>query len=68
MIRAQALASGNVVHLWMPDPVTVSDHALCGVAGPAVRDQTGQLCSSCWRAHGGLLGSAFTRATMARGC
>ncbi|MCP2242687.1 hypothetical protein LX86_001408 [Lentzea aerocolonigenes] len=68
MIRAQAFGGGDVVHLWMPDPVTVPGHALCGVAGPAVREQNGQLCLSCWRTHGGSLGSAFTRATAARGC
>ncbi|MBP2326032.1 hypothetical protein JOF56_006417 [Kibdelosporangium banguiense] len=66
MIRAQGSVARGVVHLWAPDPVKTSDRALCGEAGPAIGDQTGNLCATCWRIHGGLLGSAFGRSAAAR--
>jgi hypothetical protein len=65
MIRARAF-TGDFVHLWVPDPITASSPALCGVAGPAIGDQAGPLCATCWRAHGGSLGSAFAQAAVAR--
>ena len=58
MIRARA-GIGDMVHLWGCQPVTGSGEALCGEVGPAVQDQAGDLCATCWRIHGGLLGSAF---------
>jgi hypothetical protein len=66
MIRAQGSADSGVVHLWSPDLVTAADRALCGEAGPAIGNQTGDLCAECWRIHGGLLGSAFGRLTAAQ--
>jgi hypothetical protein len=66
MIRAQGSAGGGVIHLWAPDPVTASGQALCGEAGPAIGDRSGNLCAECWRIHGGLLGSAFGRLTAAQ--
>ena len=67
MIRAQASDGGNVVHLWTSDPVKVSGRALCGAAGPAILDRSGQLCAVCWRTHGSMLGSVSARAAVARG-
>jgi hypothetical protein len=61
MIRARA-CTGDVVHLWVQDPITASGRALCGEVGPGIEDQAGNLCAACWRIHGGLLGSAFGRA------
>jgi hypothetical protein len=66
MIRAQAVAGGDVVHLWAPDPIIATGHALCGAHGPAIEDQAGQVCATCWRVHGRLLGLAFTRVVIAR--
>ncbi|GAB3904216.1 hypothetical protein GCM10029964_097460 [Kibdelosporangium lantanae] len=67
MIRARTF-TGDVVHLWVPDPVRASGHALCGVPGPAIADQAGRLCAACWRVHGGSLGSVFTRTAVTRPC
>jgi hypothetical protein len=66
MIRAQAVAGGDVVHLWTADPVFASGQALCGESGPAIGDQAGRLCADCWRVNGRLLGLAFPRVVIAR--
>lgn len=65
MIRAQAV-DGDAVHLWASDFSAVAEQALCGVTGPALHEQTGRVCPSCWQTHGGSLDSAFARAAAAR--
>jgi hypothetical protein len=65
MIRARS-SDGDVVHLWVSDLFGESGQALCGAEGPAIGDQAGRLCATCWRINGGLLGSAFGRVAVAR--